>query len=208
MPNEEVKKQNINKALETACGCFLEHGIEMVTMEMISRESGISRASLGRYFSGKKDLVFQTITWIGRTYREGLEKRGLLKKGNGLNGLQRLRLFMEYTKLLYLEDPRAFILRAEFKIFVYRNIENGAAEGERLIEDLEFRSVLRKIYAEGIADGSMVEGIDIEQETKFFCEAYFGFFADSASSGQEDRKYVSDKIDRYIKRVLNSYKRV
>lgn len=208
MPNEAIKQQNIDKVLETACECFLKHGIEMVTMEMISRESGISRASLGRYFSGKRDFVFQTIRWIGRKYKEELEKRHMITKVKEFNGLQKLRLFMEYGKLLYLEDSRPFILRSEFKIYVYRNSHDGPAEGEELIEELEFRPILKKFFIEGTRDGSMIEGLDAEKETRFFCEAYFGFLADSASGDKEDTEYLTEKIDRYIKRVSDSYRRV
>ena len=208
MPNEAIKQQNIDKVLETAYECFLKHGIELVTMEMISRESGISRASLGRYFSGKRDLVFQTIRWIGKNYRTELAKKHVLTKVKSFNGLQKLSLFMEYGKMLYLEDSRPFILRSEFKIFVYRNSSDGSIEGEKLIEELEFRTILKKLFTEGTNDGSMLEGLDVENETSFFCEAFFGFLADSASGGKEDTEYLTEKLDRYIKRVSDSYRRV
>ena len=205
MPNEEIKKQNIDKALETGCECFLARGIEKVTMEQISRESGISRASLGRYFLGKSDFVYQSIKWISRKVHYEIEQSGFTKKDNSFTGLQRLRLFMEYTKDLYMRDPRIFILRSEFKVYLYRNIENVTNESNKMIEDMEFRALVRNIFNQGIEDESIQKNLNVDKESKFFCEAYFGFLADSAASGPDDTEYLQDKIERYIDRVIESY---
>ena len=149
MPNENIKKQNIEKVLETAGACFLESGIDFVTMETISRKSGVSRASVGRYFTNKPDCVMQTAKWLSLKIQEELKSRGLFSETDRKNGLGELKRFMEISRDLFMKDRRIYVLRAEFKAYLFRVEQYEETDYEKFTEELGFRAMVRNILKRG-----------------------------------------------------------
>jgi AcrR family transcriptional regulator len=51
------------RIFEAAFACVARYGIAKTTVEDVAREARVSRATVYRYFSGKDDLIRQTIAW-------------------------------------------------------------------------------------------------------------------------------------------------
>src|SRR5919199_1552499 len=61
------------RLLEATYACVARYGIAKTTVEDVARQSGLSRATLYRYFPGGKDeLVNQTIAWEAARFFERL----------------------------------------------------------------------------------------------------------------------------------------
>ena len=205
MPNEEIKKQNVDRALGTACACFLEHGVEFVTREMVSRESGISRASLGRYWTDKTDCVIQTTEWF-RRHMQGVFEESFMKEGwETKRGIDQLRCFMEWCRELFREDPRIFALYTEFKVYLHRSAADLNEEQKKPIRAMGFRPLIREIYEQGVKDGSIVVLFDINDEVAFLGDAFFGYLLNLAFQTEFTIERKLEDIDRYIERMILIY---
>lgn len=205
MPNEELKKQNVDRALETACACFLKCGVEFVTREMISRQSGISRASLGRYWVDKTDCVVQTAEWFRQHIQAFFNSQFSVDAWKNETGIERLRSLMEWCRDLFGKDPRFFSLYTEFKVYLNRSAPDLEESEKRLIRALGFRPLIRRIYEQGIRDGSMRIRFDMEEEVVFFGDAFFGYLSNLALQPEIALEAAVKDIDRYIGRMVSLY---
>lgn len=205
MPNEELKRQNIDRALETACTCFQKYGVEFVTREMISRQSGISRASLGRYWVNKTDCVLKTAEWFRQHMHELFSSQFPVGSWENKNGIERLRSLMEWCRDLYREDPRLFSLCTEFKVYLYRSAPEMGESKKLLACALGFRSLVRKIYDQGIQDGSIAIRFDINDEVEFFGNAFGGYLSNLTLRPEISTEDAIKDIDRYIERMISLY---
>ena len=207
MANEKLKEQNLNHALETAFACFLKYGVEFVTREMLSRESGISRASLNRYWTNKTECIIQTSEWFRCHMLSAFEKDKIDDLLDGKNGLDQLRIFMEWCKTLYSYDSRIFALYTEFKVYLHRSASDIDPMEKQLVQAMGFRPLVRKIYQKGIADGSISLHFDIEDEIAFFGDAFFGYLANLALQPKSDNDNSLKDIERYIDRMISLLRR-
>lgn len=205
MPNEELKKQNVDHALETAYICFLKYGVEFVTREMISRQSGISRASLGRYWVDKTDCVLQTAEWFQRHIRDLFDGQFSADAWKERKGIERLRSLMEWCRDLYREDPRLFSLCMEFKVYLYRSAPDINESDRPLACALGFRPFVRKIFDRGIQDGSMKIRFDVNDEVAFFGSAFGGYLSNLTLRPEISAEEAIKDIDRYIERMISIY---
>lgn len=205
MPNEELKKQNVDHALETAYICFLKYGVEFVTREMISRQSGISRASLGRYWIDKTGCVIQTSEWLRQHIQDIFNERFSADAWENKVGIKQLQGLMEWCRDLYREDPRLFALYTEFKVYLHRSAPDLNESKKRLIRAFGFRPLVGKIYARGIRDGSISIRFDINDEVAFFGDAFFGYLSNLAFQPEIDIDDAARDIDRYIERMISIY---
>lgn len=206
MANEEVKMQNMVKALETAYLCFLEFGIEFVTKEMISKKSGISRASLNRYWVDRTDCVIRVAEWFREMLKDKFEKQHVTSNWEKLSGIAQLQAFMEWCRNLYIEDPHIISLYTEIKVYLHRSVPGFWESNRELVTALGFHSLIAEIYEKGIKDGTIHISFEKEYEILFLGDAFMGYLSNMAfRSGGDGHKDEND-INRYIQRVLDSYR--
>jgi len=53
-----------DKIIQKSADLYFKYGIKNVTMDQIAQELGISKKTIYQYFSGKKDLVKETVNYI------------------------------------------------------------------------------------------------------------------------------------------------
>lgn len=208
MANENLKAQNLEIVLSTAYDLYLQHGIEKVTKEMISRESGLSRRTIDRYFVDKKDCIIKVAEWFLIKVRTAISKRytvSMFSSGK-YTGSELLRMYMIDLKRMFLEEPRHFVLYAEYKIYIYRNCEKHEQGYTLLTDFMGSRDLRQKIYTLGKQDGSLPANIDIYTEEAYFCESFFGFLSNLAISfGVHSPKEIENQINQRIDNTINLY---
>ena len=207
MPNEEIRIHNIEHVLQTAYELFLVHGIEGTTKEMLARHSGLSRKSVDRYFVNKTDCVLQVAEWIGRRIRS--EKNYFPREwftDEKHVGADLLLRYMQNAKLLFVENPRLFVCRSEFKCYVFRNCVDFEKGYARLLNALGCRSLIEQIFRMGKADGSFRLGLDAEKETQYFCESFLGFLSNLAVAAEPRSPQVIAQVDSYMERTIALYR--
>jgi AcrR family transcriptional regulator len=208
MSNEEIKEQNLERVLQVTHDLFLEHGIEAVTKELISRQCGLSRRTLDRYFSDKKECVVRTMEYYVMSVRREFLARYTEEMFNSdaYTGAELLRMYMTDVKSFFMDDPRHFVLYSEYKLFIYRNCEDYEQSYSMLCNWFSSRGLRQRIYEKGRRDGSMSGGIDLYTEEEYFSESFFGFLANLAVSlDQHDAGEVERQIDLRIENTIALY---
>jgi AcrR family transcriptional regulator len=81
-PAVNSKRQEV---LDVACEYFLRHGYEGASISAMARSAGISKESVYRYFSGKKELFEAVIDRELLDYQEQLRDLDATLKGAGLH---------------------------------------------------------------------------------------------------------------------------
>jgi AcrR family transcriptional regulator len=208
MANENLKAQNLEMVLGTAYDLFLEHGIEKVTKEMISRHSGLSRRTIDRYFLDKKDCIIKVAQWFLLRVRVGIGERytdEMFTTGK-YTGAELLRMYMLDLKRMFLSEPRHFVLYAEYKVYIYRNCDKHEQGYSLLTDFMGSRNLRQKIYKLGKKDGSLPNDIDIYTEESYFCESFFGFLSNLAISfGVHSPNEMEHQIDQRIDNTIALY---
>jgi AcrR family transcriptional regulator len=208
MANEEVKERNLENVYQITHELFLEHGLEKVTKEMISKKSGLSRRTIDRYFADKTDCVIQVIEWSLRNIRMDVGSHfpdEAFTDGKH-TGSELLKLYMNDMKDLFFSDHRLFVLYSELKIYVYRNCESYEQGYTLLCNWMGNRKLREKIYSLGKSDGSMPCDLDIDVEEEYFSESFFGFLANLAPSfPQHNAEELERQIDLRIQNTIAIY---
>jgi AcrR family transcriptional regulator len=208
MANEELRLQNLDRALETAYNLYLQYGIDKVTKEMIAKECGLSRKSIDRYFPEKTECVIRVMEWFLQRVR--VETNKLFPESDFISGeytgVQLMEKYMTYIKDVFLRDPRTFALYTEFKIYIYRNCENFEQEYTLLANKMGNYRLRHKIYEYGQQDGTLPANIDLKTEEEYFSESFFGFLSNLAFSfSLHSRKEMEKQIDHRIKNTVALY---
>lgn len=153
MANEELREQHMEKALQCATDCFLRHGVYLTTKEVIARESGLSRATVNRYWQTKADVVVDTLKYILEQVYGKI--RNVYDENVHLSGAEQLNKFFQTLEDIFVQDARIFVLFLEFKHFVFRDESLDKAKLEAAKQTLENRGSLVKILENGLKDGSL-----------------------------------------------------
>lgn len=206
MPNEEVKIRNKNCVLQTTCELFVSHGIENTTQDMIARASGVSKASVSRYFVNKVDCARQTAVWLSEKVRLRFEYMdGEISSGKFTGG-ELLEKYMTEIKRLFAEMPYLFILLLEFKAYVFRNIPNYETVYVQVTEALGTHNQMKRIYELGKNDGSFPPSLNADMEVLYISEFYREILAEIALTRKLTKQEKLDRIDVFIDRTLAFYK--
>jgi AcrR family transcriptional regulator len=209
MANEELKRQNLQRALEAAYQCFLEYGIEKTTQNMIARRSGVSLRSVSRYFTDKVDLAVQVAQYVGRKMSGASQVDPKELEKSGKTGIELLKDYMERLKEQALEHPEGYALRQEYMLFILRNHLPYEKYKARLEMSFGGRPVLGEIFRIGRADGTIKTPNTDQEEIEYFLQAYIGIVTDQAvrywAGGSVDERRAF--IDEYIDRIVNRYPR-
>jgi AcrR family transcriptional regulator len=209
MTNEELKKQGIDHALQSAFQLYLAHGIEQVTKEMIAKDCKLSLRTVNRYFPSKTDCVIMTAEWVLLEIRRDAMSRypESMFTGKRYTGLQLLEMYMNDMKALFFRDSRIWVLYAEFKMYIYRHCETYEQRYTQLCECMGNHRLRQKIYKLGIKDGSMPKDLDLALEEEYFTEAYFGFLSNLAFSySLKNKGEIEHQIDQRIENTIRFYR--
>jgi AcrR family transcriptional regulator len=150
--NRRARTQGL---LEAAQRLFLEHGIESVSIDDITREASVAKGSFYRYFHDKEDLV-RAAFLPARTRVLGAFERAerKLRDADGPDAVRRayMRLGRELTAALmnerdltrlYLQESRAPSVHARVPI---RELERDIAAAALRLSELAFsHGLLRRV---------------------------------------------------------------
>lgn len=162
------KRWKIEKRLrimETGFRLFSERGIVQVTMPEVAEASGISRATLFRYFSSKLELVYSIAIWKWENYlaaRGNLVNDAVLDK---LTGAEYMKVYLDAFLDLYHNHTDILCFNYEFNSYL-RNEQTEQGQGQAytgMIEKL-FES-FHRLYEKGRRDGTL--NTAIPEETMF-----------------------------------------
>ncbi|MGO1164440.1 TetR/AcrR family transcriptional regulator [Brucella sp. C7-11G] len=135
-----------NRILEEAALLFGKDGFDNGSLSVVAERLGVSKAAVYHYF-GSKQEIYDAI--IIRTL-EGL----LIFVGNSVaaskGGEAKLKSFMTAHASYFEENYWSFVCM----LIGYGGMANPGLKFEATQKRVEYESILRKIVAEGIADGT------------------------------------------------------
>lgn len=169
------------EVLDIAAECFLANGYDGASINAMSRESGISKESIYRYFSSKKEL-FEAV--IGRELNEYQRKLDRLDTILGAMDLREALLVVAETSLSVLTSDKTLALRR----LVFEEAVHSPEVGRHYYRIGPGRacSTLRKLLAEH------------DQASRFDADALSNYFVAMASCGimLERQCRISDEPTR------------
>ena len=115
-----AKRQHI---LEEGFQLFSRKGIETVTMPEVAQASGVSRATLYRYFPDKTELVMAISTWKWEEYITSWRSSLKEEERAGMTAAEQFGFFLDSFVNLYRHQQD--ILR--FNLIEADSLGNGAA---------------------------------------------------------------------------------
>jgi len=160
----DTERETQERIVLGAVGLFLAHGVKKTTMDDVAAQAGVTRVTVYRYFSGKKQLVraaFMRITSVFREvqkdiYQEqGQDVEGCLDRiGAGLEALPRgdLPARMKELSRLYPDVWREF---RETRVATTRKIFDRlfeVASNQGLLREGLNREVIQAYFMEAVVN--------------------------------------------------------
>ena len=141
--------------METAFRLFSENSIDAVSMQRIADESGVSFATMYRYFESKLALVVEIGTWQWAEITGEDSAFSIRAAENGLTGAQCFEQYLDRYILLY--HARRDLLRFNQFFNVYVAHEEHAPEMLKPYMDMidRFAARFHAIYERGVSDGTL-----------------------------------------------------
>lgn len=208
MKSEEIRLLNKEKTIDAALRCFMRYGIENVSQNMLSRETGLSLRSINRFFAGKDDLIIHAIERLAQEMSaECASAQAYLQKQNK-PAIELLEGYLDGIRAYFLKEPLKFGFKREVDVYLYRNSTSRNDTYQRLARATCPRPILRMIMEAGLTDGSIALMSDLDTEVNFLSSTFFNFLADLAVK----KVYSSEPdtaerlIDDFIKKALKLYR--
>lgn len=159
------KQEKYLHILDAGFKLFSERGIELVTMPEIAEASGVSRATLFRYFPSKLELVVAIGTRKWEEYINWHDSTRTPEEFAQSTAADRLRFFLDSFLDLY--RNHSDILRFNYNFNSFLRYEAGTAEQKqpymRMVEALGAQ--FHELYRLGKADGTL--NTDISEQAMF-----------------------------------------
>jgi AcrR family transcriptional regulator len=208
MANEEVKIRNVEHVLHVMTDLFLENGIDGTTKEMVSRESGLSRKSIDRYFYGKKACVLEAAEWLGQAvwndFNDNYSER--LFTDSKYTGAEILKMYLDDLKKIFISKPRVFVFYSEFKLYyARRDSDEYEKKHKHMLDTIGCCRIAEKIFAYGFNDGSLRQRMDAPLQAKYFCKSCFGFLSAMAIDYEYQPEETIFQIDQFIDGMIDLY---
>lgn len=209
MPNEELKKQNIQRVLEGGMRCFIKYGIEKTGKAQIVKESGVSSRSISRYFSDKEDFVLAVLKHnINIQFQNSKRMCDQVSKTSD-TGVGKIRQLIEMMIICFMEDPNIYLLFAEAQLYICHNREQKNVVRDYIEHYCLLAHELQAFIEEGIRDGSIGESSNPYMDARVFCQALFGFIIQIATAKQMydyPDSACKEITDHFIKRTLMAFR--
>lgn len=159
IPNRYTRHEESQRALilNAATRLFDSEGIDRVTMTQIAEKSGITRATLYRYFEDKMQIAWAIYNQSIKLFaQEAIPLIG----ASGKTGFERIEAFLSLIVDHYARNPRSFQFMGRF-YSTYQDVTIHHPEAYRRIHGSGFGSGdTARLLVERFGDGSIRAGLD------------------------------------------------
>ena len=150
-----IKDAKINFIIDEALALFFSRSLRDVTVHDIAVRAGVGEATIYRYFSTKQNLVCAAATRLQKRIYETY-----FDFSHAATGLEKLTLFYKTYQTLFATHREFFKFINEFDAFM---LGEGKTDNNEYASGLDtFKALCDQAYAQGRADGSIVEVEDWE----------------------------------------------
>ena len=200
MQNEELRKVNKALASETAMRCMIEHGIFKTTKDMVAKRSGLSTASIARYFPTKDSMVEAAAEYVTL---ENAEHFHIDKKAfDKLSGKEQYRHLAANILNSFIEYPEPFILCSEMIMYAYRNDELTKESMADWIVQMRYRPLMIEALEKGLSDGSFHFTEPAEKVADRICEIFFSYMAHQAIGRNFDDPTDVEEVKKTLTQIF------
>lgn len=156
------RKQHI---MDSAFALFAEKGIEAVTIPEIAAASGVSKATIFRYFDTKLDLVVEIAAQLWESYITAYPAQKSEEELESLTAAEYLRFYLDSFIDLYRNHGEILRFNYEFNIFLRKEKGNPDQKRSylRVVNDLGVS--FHDLYERGKQDQTL--NLEIPEETMF-----------------------------------------
>ena len=199
MAGKAWKQEKYRRILEEGFRLFSERGIERVTSAEVAEASGVSRATLFRYFPSKQELVIAISVWKWENYIENYQASVHVKKMGEMTGAESLRRFLDSFVELYRSHGE--ILRFNYDFNSYLQYEASSPEQRQPYRNMVDRlgAQFHALYERGMNDGTLRSDIP---EADMFSSAFHIMLAAATRYAMGLVVVYEDAVDPYGELVM------
>lgn len=167
--------QNMENILLTGRDLFMKYGIKSVSMDDLARELGMSKRTLYKHFSSKKELVKKIV------FHHTEEEESMMQSIQALNvdAIQEMLLISDYIQKL----------TTQMKPTILYDLKKYHKEAWNIIEALHFgfiRQCLIQNIRKGQAEGLYRAEVPAETTANFYTGMAFNIMSNPHMLGRED----------------------
>jgi len=154
MPNEIIRRQNIQTVLQHAMNLFTAHGIENTSLEMIARKSHLTLRSIHNYFPTKAALIAKVLQAGYAAEYEEMRLFFASAEYRNKTGAEQILSIVATTLHKAVEHSSIVFCTAQMQHVVSRSTLN---EGKNQMNG-NWEYVMKQVqdaFGKGIADGSV-----------------------------------------------------
>ncbi len=160
MKNSEIKQNNYLKIKTSASTLFFILGVERTDMYQIAASSGLSKASLYKYFNTKYELAKELIEdAMAERDAELEDARGAILEGTGAEGMRKL---LDHVIDISEKDLPFYALYIDYGAHVQRFEVGKAPEFFRRAEE-KLKTIFLAVLEKGLSDGTLKTELDPER---------------------------------------------
>ncbi len=160
MKNSEIKQNNYLKIKTAASTLFFILGVERTDMYQIAASSGLSKASLYKYFNTKYELAKELIEdAMAERDAELEDARGAILEGTGAEGMRKL---LDHVIDISEKDLPFYALYIDYGSHVQRFEAGKAPEFFRQAEE-KLKTIFLAVLEKGLSDGTFKTELDPER---------------------------------------------
>lgn len=186
------KLARAQKIMEAGYGLFSAQGIEKVTMPEVAEASGVSRATLFRYFPTKLDLVVAIGTWKFDDILDDYESRLTPDAGASMTASERMRRYLDGYLDLYHNHHDLLRFNYNFNGYLSHRQKNTFEQRQPYMDMVDgFKARFHEIYELGLKDHTL--NTDISEASMF--SSSFHIMLAAVTRYAAGLVYVSDGTD-------------
>ena len=153
--DEKEAERRRKQLLEAGFDLFSRHGIEAISLQMVSDTAEVGVATLYNYYQNKLSLVIAISAEVWENVRKELLEPFGLKALEGMNAYQLIEYYCDSIISLYQEKPEVLRFSANYKTYICRE---GVSQ-EQLKVQLDVLKPIGALfhtkYEEAKTDGSI-----------------------------------------------------
>ncbi|MEG0178485.1 MAG: TetR/AcrR family transcriptional regulator [Oscillospiraceae bacterium] len=150
------------KVISAAYKLFCDRGIDKVNIDSLAKASGVSHASISRYFKNKAELLFYTqqILWQDIVQKLHCHNQSLIKAE--VTGLARFNILLHDFEMMYQDYPEYVLFTFEYKMHLLKNgIRLSNNERDRMLGSV--KNYFSNVIILGQLDGTITTKYSVDE---------------------------------------------
>lgn len=209
MTNEQVRIKNYDRSIKSAMKFIEKYGVANTTLEMVSKDTGLCRMSVLRYFGDRDGMIVAVIDRMAQNVKKHRGADGIAPEGN--TAFEKFSDLLDIIEKEYERNVCSYKFRQDFISFAY-HLKGERFDGllDKVFDLMGYRAALGKVFDEAAKDGSIKLEGDSKTNAAYVADLVCGYLSSICYkydlSVPEDKKVVLGTFSKIKDNLKNQYK--